>query len=697
MPFSQRLVFDDAAGALTLASGGGVLAGFAAGIGGFQPGDTIKLAGLDPAGIMLTYGNGVLTARPRAAPCCRRHLTFQAASFTNGTAFVVASDGSGGSVITTTVAAADWNGVTNAATTDWSAANWTGGTGAGGLPGAAQTAMIANNTAELAAFKDYVLTVSSAETAGSVVLDDHFADLVVTATLTLQQGAEGRAPAASSWTPRAASRSRSGGDLVTRQLDDFANLTVDTGGTLAVSGVAPAAPAIEVSPASTSRRNAAIARQYRHPAGPGRSAASSSARTPAGNVSENGGSVTRELHPARCRPAARARDNSTSPARAPPGQDVGDAANTADTGIYRGDMVVGGGGFDPDGTVPIGGLGELTIDIEATVDEAGAAMLGVTGSDPSLPNTAPSSFGSALVQNGATWNIGTFLDVGGSYLYAGAGMFGGGGSLQVMFGGLVQLGTAETAGQYKATLGTTPGSSGQVIVSGEAVVAGPGPSGTSSLDTGGGAISIGEAAGADGSLDVSSGGTVTAGSATPGIAWGAVIGDAGASGTLAAADGDLTVGSGGGASLFSVAGGLVDGNAGQGFVFVDTGGSLAVAGTLAVGEAAGSSGTFTVGDGGTATAGAAAAGTSLGVVIGDAGASGTLAAAAGTLTVGTGTGSGGARPGRHRRPGGRRRRPGVAFVTTGATVTGVGQHAVRRRRHRRRRRQRRHGRDRRPR
>ena len=94
---------------------------------------------------------------------------------------MLSNDGSGDTLITVTGTVAQWGGVTNGATTDWSAANWTGGTGADGIPGQFQAAQISFTQAEgtVAAngsFPNYVITVTTAETAGSLAFDDPLAE-----------------------------------------------------------------------------------------------------------------------------------------------------------------------------------------------------------------------------------------------------------------------------------------------------------------------------------------------------------------------------------------------------------------------------------------------------------------------------------------------------------------------------------------
>jgi hypothetical protein len=71
-------------------------------------------------------------------------------------------------------------------TLDWStAANWTGGTGSGGLPGQYQSVQIVNSLAELNAFNNYTLNVSTTVASGGLSMDDHFLMLDVDGALTL--------------------------------------------------------------------------------------------------------------------------------------------------------------------------------------------------------------------------------------------------------------------------------------------------------------------------------------------------------------------------------------------------------------------------------------------------------------------------------------------------------------------------------
>ena len=240
----------------------------------FGPGATIDLAGVSVTGLTYSYGsdatwgNNVLTLSQGGTVLARLRMT-NSGGYVDGTGtylaggasvfnsnFVLASDGAGGTRITVANAPvnvvnagstyavggtlAAFNGPTSIGTLDWgTAANWTGGS-AGGLPGAYQAVDISNSVAQLLAFQQYVLPVSSAEVAGGLSLDDHFVTLRVAAGLTLQ-AAPGQSSGGGLTQTAGTLDVASGGTLRASNIlqTSGASVTIEAGGTVLLSGVAP--------------------------------------------------------------------------------------------------------------------------------------------------------------------------------------------------------------------------------------------------------------------------------------------------------------------------------------------------------------------------------------------------------------------------------------------------------------------------
>ena len=652
----QLVVFEDANATLridatnTLAyeDNTAVLASFKGRILGFQPGDTIDLAGLAPTGTGdLTYSYGVdtlwgasvleldnngtlvgLLRMPTEQLAIGTGTLTASGSFTGTGNFLLSADGHGGTDITlrpatlaggaTITGSVDsWAGlvslgtVANGATSDWNTGSlWAGGA----VPGQYQAAVFAPLPAEINQISaenqsaipslQYVVAVTSATTAGSVVFNSPFATLQIGAALSLsgeagESGggrfyqtngsvdivAGGRLAAASFYEVGSSLQVAAGGSMVLsgavpfsaglgRQALDLENNynTQIAGGTITAGGaiIIGADGAASLSLEGSASKHAIVTDTYTQIGGAGipqntQQASSLFIAGPDTTWTDQGG------------------DSSTD---------------------YSGAMLVGGGyattssTLDAGGTYAVsvagGGSGVLSVDDGATLTDASYAMLGVT----------QNASGTASVSNDAVWRINTgttpppnSIVLGTSTIYNGGSTVesgttyhpsapvltvgnGGSGVLSVSSGGTVQLGTVEAYNSFKMSIGnggTTIAASGTVSVSGK----------SSLLDTGGGVLAIGNHG--SGLLAITGGGTVRVGDggSTTGISYGAVLGNKNAtldtSGTevVTPSSGTLSVtgtGTGAATSTFAVqSGNLVIGRDGRGVADINSFGSLAVA------------------------------------------------------------------------------------------------------------------------
>jgi hypothetical protein len=619
MPGTQVITFGDGNGLLqidatnTLANNGGVkvLADFFSRINGFQAGDTIDLVGINPTGLSWTYstgasssfGAGVLDLVQSGNTIGLLRIGGQfvngSGSFgvSNTTNFVFASDGSGGTDITlqsanaisggTTVAVtptlATFTGGFGNGTLDWSSgAAWTGGS----IPGQYQTANFVLTGTEVTEFTggsptNYIVKVDTAETAGGVNFGDPFATLDVTAPLTLSP-APGQSGGGQFTMTQGTVEIASGGTITTTRLygDNGGFITLDSGGSLNVSGVPSLATGIGLSGIDiegqagvsggtiTSSGNFVVGQN-----------ANASVTVDAGSqmtvsyTSVGGQSVVNPFG---------TNDNAYLDITGA-GTVYKDAGGDATT-PYSGAMLVGGGmpstgsvSNSTTSSVGSGGTGDVQVDQGATLEDSSFAVLGLrTGAS-----------GNVQVSNGAQWVIGTASSVPAGSLVIGSTTIqsqhlpwltvglGGSGNLNIN-GGTVTLGAGESSGTFKMTIGeggpTNTSAFGSVNMSGGL------------LNTGGGPMAIGLYG--NGNLSLSNSATVVVGSSvTTGFGFGAVLGfnDTVISGTTIFSNGQLNIGGGSGKSLFSDTGAFIDGLNGTGNVQVSSGGSLSATGMLFIG------------------------------------------------------------------------------------------------------------------
>jgi len=566
MPAAQTMVFSSASDLLKLKTTA-QQRGFNAAIAGFQSGDTIELLGV--TGLAQSYADGVLTLTQGGTTVgALRFVANQALDSALGAdGFTLTTDGTN-TFITTDAVNRMLGSVAAGGTVDWGTSALWGGS----VPGATDVADIAFNLAEGQSFLSggnpkYTFTVSTPETAGAVVLDNPFSTMVILAALTLHRPQAGATGGGDFLHNMGAVDIVAGGTLTATGYWQVSNgqLDIAAGETLALSGQAPSAAAVGWQ--ALDIENSAVIDGQVNASG-GAIQIGEDAAFGANVTLENGGTVIATFTELAGGTYGSAWVDVTGANST--WQNVGDAANTLDASPYLGDMIVGGGGINLQGTVTLAGAlpngtANVMIDQGATVSDAGAGILGMVGlGSPANPLNSQSN---VTVQNNAAWDIGTQLEVGGSHLYSGAGRFGGTGMLNMQFGGKVLLGAAESAGLYKVVLGATKGSSGTINVQGS----------DAALDAGGGPIVIGEAGA--GSLSVGNSGAVTAFSnATTGFAWAAMIGDQiGSSDTL-----NLFSDSGNTPGLFTANGNLVVGNDGQGVVDASNS-TLTVGGTLFIG------------------------------------------------------------------------------------------------------------------
>ncbi len=594
-------------------------------VSGFRPGDTIQLVGVNPSGLTYTYGSDlnygpdVLTINRGTTEVAR--LRFQAAELVSGTGtidgaatgnFKLVSAGSdtlvtlgnsqnvvnGGTTIAVTGSIAAWggvtNGVTNGATTDWSAANWTGGTGAAGIPGQYQTAQMSLTSAGADAavagnFTKYVLTVSTAETVGSVVFGDPFARLLVTAPLMLSAlpgqggggfaGNDGRVEIGA------------GGTLTTTRLYSGASsdFSIDPTGVVAISGVqsftyGAGLVGLDVEGSGniyggtlTSGGNLVIGQN-----------ASASLTVSTSVISQSNTATTYGTIPSHLTTTytqiggsllSGAQNSASNLQIAGPNTTYTDAGGDPST-TMSGGLLVGGGNLSVNalGTVsfPSGGSGNVNVMDGATLTEASFAMVGATFG----------SSGSVFLNNNAHWNIGlgavtpTPSIVAGNTI-TGTGTIWTGNLAWLTVGGsgvgtvydnasIIQLGTGELFNTAKMLIGggSNASATGNVTIQGNGAT----------LDTGGGPLIVGQRS--SGTLTVGNGGSVIVGSASAitDIGFGLAIGNR--SGTVGAAAGVVNLQPGGN---LTDNGDLVIGRDSNGTLSIGSGASAQVSGAVYLG------------------------------------------------------------------------------------------------------------------
>ena len=583
----------------------------------FGPGDTIDLAGISAVGLTYSFGNdpnwgnnvlslaqgGTVIARLRMS-ASGGYITGTGTYGANNTSvfnsnFILGTDGAGGTDITVSSspvymfnggtsypvggALAVFNGATSAGTLDWgTAVNWSGTNGA--LPGAYEAVGIINSIAQLSAFQNYVITVTSNEVAGGLSLDDHFADLQISAGLTLQafpgQSGGGLVETAGDIDVT------TGGSLTTTNIYQSrgGGLTIEAGGVVTVSGVMPFTQGYGLQGLDI-EQELAIAAGTLNSQGAIVLGLNASASADVQSTGSVGASVTATFTDVGANIA-------NDPSQTGGGtassltifgtntvwRDIGGDASTN----YSGAMLVGGGGATANalGTVSLGngGVGSLTVDQGAVLIDRGYAVLGVQ----------QGAYGAATVQNGAQWQIGVVGLAGptqpGSIVVGATTVFGttpallsvglgGSGNLTVANGGTITLGSeAAGATEFNVVIGGGLNTLAATVV-GMATVNG------GLLDSSLGAISVGQQG--NGSLTINNAGTVLAG-AGGGIPFGVIVGGRNyvLNAVTTAAQGTLSIGGGSGTSLLSSTADFVDGRDGIGNVMISTGGSLQVTGAL---------------------------------------------------------------------------------------------------------------------
>ena len=551
-----------------------VLQNFFSRITGFQPGDTIELAGLDPTGLTYAYGNdpdygkeALIISRGTAVLARMRFIStnlvagtgtidgaatgnFQLTSAGGSTLITLANTRNvvnGSTTIAVTGTLAHWNGVTNGATTDWSAANWTGGTGPSGLPGQYQTTQITLTASEAATvaggdFPRYVLSVASAEQAGAVTFDDPLAQLVIAAPLTLA-ALPGQAGGGGFTAGQGKVTIDPTGTLSTSRayFGHGADLSIAAGGHLAISGavgftLGSGLAGLDMEGSGTVA-GGTIASTGNIVVGQNGNAAlsvSNGAQVTASYTQIGGSALTG------ADPVFTVLDISG------PQTSWTDAGGDASTPL-SGAMIVGGGNLSLNGlggvSFPAGGVGQLNVQDGATLTESSFAMLAATRTSTGMVN----------IGNGARWTIGsdgatlpdsiiigdavtgsaTLWTGGLPWLTVGAG---GTGTLAIN-SGVVQLGTGEAFNDVKIIIGGGSASNNQAT--GSVDVTGTG----ALLDSGGGPIVVGQRSA--GILTIGNGGTVNVGAAaaTTAIGFGLAIGNR--SGTVGASSGLVSIATGG--------------------------------------------------------------------------------------------------------------------------------------------------------
>ncbi|MDR3660502.1 MAG: Hint domain-containing protein [Mycobacterium sp.] len=620
---SQYIEFGDGNGTLIIDSASSALANIKAHILDFQPGDTIDLAGLKTSGANKliysygsdpTYGPGVLeltynntligVLRFAGSQFGVGTGTLQASGFSGTGSFVLTSYGSGstaGTMITlpatTLTDVAAWAGGIGG---DWSnTVLWTGNA----LPGEYQTAQFALTAAEADAIaggsmSPYLVTVTSPETAGSVVFTDPLATMEIDSSLSLETQNTLNGGGSFQQTNGTVDITKGGTLSATSYYQVGDTLIVEAGGTLALAGTQSFSQGL--GQLGLDVENDATITDGTITGGTIDSLYSLGATFIGEKASGSmyvgsGSSVTDTYTMIGGSTFASPGSGESSLTIDGPTTQWTDAGGDTTT-PYSGAMLVGGGYTSVSGTltnghyvtsVPAGGNGMLTVGDRATLTEAFYAILGVTGT----------SSGSAIVRDGAQWLIDLGPDaaptpgniiIGSSTLdnpsQAGATVplltvgLAGSGVLDIFNGSTVQLGTAESPSTFSMVIGE--GGSSNTTASGTVDVDGT----LSLLDTGGGPLAIGNHG--TGALSVTNGGTVLVGSDTSvtGFSFGAVLGNQNTGGVPSS--GSLSVsGNGTAESLFTVqSGDLVIGNGGSGIADIQNNGSLSVAaGTIYLG------------------------------------------------------------------------------------------------------------------
>jgi hypothetical protein len=447
-PGGQHVVFTDTTGTLLINSGN--LAGFSSHINGFTAGDTITLAGVTGT-VTTSYSSGVLSIIQNSSTIGTLH--FQGGTYNNAS-FSLVTTGSG-TTITTTNAVTSWAGTAG----DWGTASaWVGNS----VPGSGQAVTL--GITDLSQVGQEAITVSQAEQAASLLLDEPQSSFTVTAGLTITHGfidvggsivATGAAAqiTASNFDQTSDTLALSAGASLTltgASSADFGtsaaqfdggttidNATLNAGAGYLLVGVDTGPSAFTGNSASLTAENGATV---------------TAGYTGLGIV---GGDATLTVTGA-----------------GTTWRDIGTANDSALT-QFSGGMLVAGGDIGSNGTPSPGGTSSLTLSAGATLTETTGAWIGVGAANGLTSN------GSVTVDN-ATWRIGTELDVGGAEIYAGT-LTGGVGQLTVQNGGAVKLGAAASATTATVTVGNVANSQGTLAVTGAG----------STLDAGGGLIEVG--------------------------------------------------------------------------------------------------------------------------------------------------------------------------------------------------------------
>ena len=586
----------------------------------FGSGDIIDLVGINVANLTYSFGSdttygsnagfgdNVLTLYNSGTVIARLRMSGSSAfadgsgSFATGiysSNFILSSDGSGGTDITVSATpvtvtggaqvggvSAELIGPTNGATLDWSsAANWTGGTGSGGVPGQYQSVQIVNSLAELNAFNDYTLNVSTTVASGGLSMDDHFLTLDVSGALTLAatpgQSSGGTLTQLSGTLDVAA-----GGHLTaTNMLVLGDKLLVESGAVVNLAGNAGFSSGTGLTSLSLDS-NAEIDGGTLNAGGEVLLGQNASAGLWVQTTGGVGASVTAgyTVVGGNSQNDANQSNGLTQSSLSITGvgtvyRDVGGDSTTPFTGA----LLVGGGGGSVNalGTSSVSGAGNGSVNVDngATLIDAGYAILGMFGGGN----------GTVDVQNNAQWTIGgtgaitlpTSVIVGSSTITNGTpallsvGLLGTG-TLNIGGGGTVTLGSElVSAGQFNVSIGQG-GTSVTTVGNGTVSVSG------GLLDSHLGAIAVGNRG--VGSLSINNGGTVLAGPGG-GQNFGISVGNQNyvLNGTTTASVGTVTVGGSGVNSLLNDSGAFIDGRNGIGRVSLEAGGTVDVGGVLFIG------------------------------------------------------------------------------------------------------------------
>ena len=586
----------------------------------FGAGDTIDLVGIAVGSLTYSFGdnttygdnsafgNNVLTIYNSGTVIARLRMS-GSSSFADGSGsfatgiyssnFILSSDGSGGTDITVAAApvtvpggaqvggaSAALIGSTTGGTLDWAvAANWTGGTGSGGVPGQYQSVQIVNSLAELTAFNDYTLNVSTTVASGGLSMDDHFLTLNISGALTLAatpgQSTGGTLNELSGTLDIAA-----GGHLTATNLySSGGTLVISAGAVVALAGNAPFSLGTGLA-SLTLENSAEIDGGTLNAGGAIIMGENASSSLLVQTASGDGASVTASYTVVGA--------NSENDPNQSNGLTQSYLSITGAGTVYRdvggdsttplaGALLVGGGGVSVNafGTsyVTGAGSGSVNIDNGATLLDSGYAILGMYGGGS----------GTVDVQNSAQWTIGgtgaitlpTSVIIGSSTIYSATpalltvGLVGSG-TLNIDGGGTVTLGSElSSAGEFNLAIGqggptVTATGNGSVSVNGGL------------LDSHLGAIAVGNRG--VGSLSISNGGTVLAGSGG-GENFGVTVGNQNyvLNGVTTASIGTVTVGGSGTNSLLNDTSFFIDGRNGIGHVSLELGGTLDVGAVLFIG------------------------------------------------------------------------------------------------------------------